>query len=148
KGAALQKGIEKIDSEIILMVDGDLVGLNNSHIDRLLEPVIENKIAMTVGVFQKGRGVTDFAQFLTPHLSGQRAVKKEVLQNLRNLDDAGYGVEVAINKFVKKNGNIEFVELPELTHLMKEEKRGFAQGFLDRGKMYWDILKVLMKLSV
>ena len=38
-----------------------------------------------------------------------------------------------------------FVELPEL---MKEEKRGLVQGVVDRGKMYRDILKVLVKTQL
>ena len=60
----------------------------------------------------------------------------------RNLSHCGYGVELAINEYVKENGRLQYVELPELTHVMKEEKRGFFRGFLDRLKMYTDLLKV------
>jgi len=148
KGAALQKGIEEINSEIIIMLDGDLIGLRSIHIDNLLKPLLNEEVDMTVGVFNEGRGLTDLAQLVTPNLSGQRAVKKAVLKDLTNLRNAGYGVEIALNKYVRKNGRLKFVELPELTHLMKEEKRGFTQGIVDRGKMYWDILKVLIKSSV
>lgn len=144
KGAALQKGIEEIDSDIILMLDGDLIGLKELHIRQLLDPILENKADMTVGVFNEGRGLTDLAQLLTPNLSGQRAVKKEIIGKIENLHKAGYGVEVAINRFIKKHGRIKFVDLPELTHLMKEEKRGLARGVMDRVKMYWDILKVIL----
>ncbi|MDI3546585.1 MAG: hypothetical protein PWR10_237 [Halanaerobiales bacterium] len=144
KGAALQKGIEEIDSDIILMLDGDLIGLKELHIRQLLDPILENKADMTVGVFNEGRGLTDLAQLLTPNLSGQRAVKKEIIGKIENLHKAGYGVEVAINRFIKKHGRIKFVDLPELTHLMKEEKRGLARGVMDRAKMYWDILKVIL----
>ncbi len=148
KGAALQKGIEEIENEIIIMLDGDLIGLRNIHIENLVKPLLSNEVDMTVGVFNEGRGLTDLAQMLSPNLSGQRAVKKEIIKDLKNLRNAGYGVEVALNKYVKKNGRLKFVELPELTHLMKEEKRGFTQGIVDRGKMYWDILKVIIKSSI
>ncbi|ACL69535.1 glycosyltransferase family 2 protein [Halothermothrix orenii] len=145
KGAALQKGIEIIESDFILMLDGDLIGLTREHIYRLLNPVIAEEVDMTVGVFSEGRGLTDLAQFISPHLSGQRAIKTRLIKKIDNLNSAGYGVEIAINKFVKKYGTLKYVDLTDLTHLMKEEKRGFARGFIDRMKMYYDILKVFIK---
>src|SRR5690554_3853661 len=72
KGAALQQGIIKIHSDIILMFDADLIGLREIHIDNLLRPVLKDQADMTVGIFNKGRGFTDLAQFIFPYLSGQR----------------------------------------------------------------------------
>jgi polyisoprenyl-phosphate glycosyltransferase len=144
KGAALQKGIEEIDCDIILILDADLIGLKELHIKRLLEPILIDETDMTIGVFHNGRGFTDFAQLITPNLSGQRAVKRDIISDMEDLKEAGYGVEVAINRYIKKHGRHKFVELPNLTHLMKEEKRGLARGVVDRAKMYWDILKVAL----
>lgn len=142
KGAALERGIEEIESDIILMLDGDLVGLADKHIQQLLDPVMNDECDMTIGVFNHGRGATDLAQLLAPHLSGQRAVKTRFIKGIEDLSHCGYGVELAINEYVKENGRLQYVELPELTHVMKEEKRGFFRGFLDRLKMYTDLLKV------
>lgn len=147
KGAALQRGIEEINDSIILMLDGDLIGLKEKHINTLLHPLFNDECDMTVGVFNKGRGLTDLAQFFAPNLSGQRAVKTEVIKKIGNLQNSGYGVEIAINKFVKKNGRLKYVDLSDLTHVMKEEKRGFAKGVVDRARMYWDILKVTFSKS-
>jgi len=143
KGAALQKGIENVNSDIILMLDGDLIGLKKEHVLKLLRPIIEEEIDMTIGVFNDGRGLTDLAQYISPNLSGQRALKADIFANMQSLKDAGYGVELALTRYIKKHGRYKFVELDELTHLMKEEKRGFVRGVADRAKMYWDILKVL-----
>ncbi|MEJ6951525.1 glycosyltransferase family 2 protein [Natronospora cellulosivora (SeqCode)] len=145
KGAALQSGIDQIESDIVLMLDGDLIGLKDKHIDNLLKPIYNNECDMTLGVFSDGRGITDLAQFVSPNLSGQRAVKKDIISDIYNLKDSGYGVEVAINKYVKKHGRLKYVDLEELTHVMKEEKRGLAKGIVDRGKMYWDIIKMYLK---
>lgn len=142
KGAALECGINHITSEIILMLDGDLLGLEDKHIRLLLDPLLKNQCDMTVGVFSHGRGVTDLAQFLAPHLSGQRAVKTSVIKGIKNLSDCGYGVELAINEYVKQRGSIEYIELPQLTHVMKEEKRGFIRGFVDRVRMYADLIRI------
>ena len=142
KGAALQRGITESNSDIILMLDADLIGLKGNHIEKLLRPLYNNEADMTVGVFSAGRGLTDLAQRFYPELSGQRAVKTQVIDDLGDLQQAGYGVEIALNQHVKNHGRLIFVELPELTHLMKEEKRGLFQGVLARGKMYWELLKV------
>ena len=142
KGAALQCGIDDINSDIILMLDGDLIGLKEKHVSTLLDPIFRDECDMTVGVFNAGRGLTDLAQFFAPNLSGQRAVKTNIIKNIGSLKNSGYGVEIVINKYVKKIGRLKYVELPDLTHVMKEEKRGFAKGVVDRARMYWDILKV------
>ncbi len=147
KGAALQRGIKEINSDIILMLDGDLIGLKENHINNLLNPIFSDHCDMTVGVFNDGRGLTDMAQFFAPNLSGQRAVKADIIKNIGNLDNSGYGVEIAINKYVKKVGRVKYVDLPDLTHVMKEEKRGFAKGVADRARMYWDILKTTFTKS-
>lgn len=145
KGAALQKGIEEVDTGIIVMLDGDLVGLKKMHLDRLILPLLEDEADMTVGVFNDGRGLTDLAQMVTPNLSGQRAVKSDIIKGIENLSDSGFGVEIALNQYVKKHGRLKFVELPELTHLMKEEKMGLAKGVAARAKMYWDIVREIVR---
>jgi len=142
KGAALERGIKEIQSDIILMLDGDLVGLDDIHIQQLLDPVLNDECDMTVGVFCHGRGATDLAQLLAPHLSGQRAVKTSIIKDIEGLSDCGYGVELAINEYIKKKGRLQYVELPELTHVMKEEKRGFIRGIQDRLKMYSDLIRI------
>ncbi|MFW6270761.1 MAG: hypothetical protein ACOC4G_11855, partial [Bacillota bacterium] len=61
-----------------------------------------------------------------------------------NLKKEGFGVEIYLNKYVKENGKVKFVDLPELTHVMKEEKMGFIKGLLARFKMYWEILRTVL----
>lgn len=141
KGAALQKGIKEIENEVIVMLDGDLIGLKDKHIQSLLKPVFDDECDMTVGIFNHGRGITDLAQIFAPNLSGQRAVKSKFIKGIDNLNDIGYGVEIAINNHVKKLGRLKYVDLVDLTHVMKEEKRGFLHGTFDRLKMYWEIFK-------
>ena len=143
KGAAIQKGIENIDSDIALLLDGDLLGLKSDHIDKLLTPLLNDKADMVVGVFNEGRGLTDLAQLVTPNLSGQRALKLDIIKDLDSLEKEGFGVEILLNKYVRENGRLKFVDLPELTHVMKEEKMGFFNGAKARLKMYWEILKTV-----
>ncbi|MGM0444977.1 MAG: glycosyltransferase family 2 protein [Bacillota bacterium] len=143
KGAALQEGITNVDTDIILLLDGDLIGLKKEHVYKLINPVLSDEADMTIGIFKKGRNLTDLAQVVSPRLSGQRAIKLSELKKVKNLDKKGFGVEVSLNKHFKNSGRVTEVELFDLTHVMKEEKMGFVNGVKARTKMYVDILKSL-----
>lgn len=142
KGGAMKVGIESTTAGVLLFVDGDLVGLTRDHVRSLLDPVIAGAADMTVGVFAGGRFSTDFAQVVAPFLSGQRAVRREVLESLSGLDFSRFGVEVALTQHLKKTGG-RVVEVPlyDLTHRMKEEKMGLVRGFTARLRMYWEIAR-------
>jgi len=143
KTNAVLAGVQNTDADIILMLDADLIGLTQEHVINLLQPVVEKKVEMTVGIFNSGRGATDFAQKIAPFLSGQRAICRSVLEKLENYKITSYGIEMALTLMAQKEKiKTQLVYLPNLTHLMKEEKRGFLLGFLSRMKMYWDILLI------
>ncbi|KXS40866.1 MULTISPECIES: glycosyltransferase family 2 protein [unclassified Candidatus Frackibacter] len=142
KGGAMKVGVDSTKAELILFLDADLVGLTEKHINSLLRPLIEEDVDMTIGLFAKGRVATDLAQKIAPFLSGQRGVKRKILQDISNLDMTRFGVEVALTQYVKENEvQIKEVVLEDLTHVMKEEKLGFLKGFKARMKMYWEVLK-------
>lgn len=144
KGGALCRGFKNCDSEVILFLDADLVGLQPDQVDALVRPVKNGECEMTLGIFSNGRLSTDLAQKVAPFLSGQRAIKREVLENISGLEISRYGVEVALTRYVQKNNvNIKEVLLKDVSHVMKEEKLGLIKGFAERIKMYWDIVKAL-----
>lgn len=146
KGLAVKSGIEISQGDIFVLLDADLVGLTPKHITDLIIPVITDSYEMSIGVFTKGRVKTDFAQKVTPFLSGQRAMKRKIIENVTDLDIYRYGLEIAITKYSQRN-NALIMEVPmnNLTHLMKEEKMGFIKGLKERIKMYLDISKFIIK---
>lgn len=142
KGGAMLIGAMNSTADILLFLDADLIGLTTVHIDNLLLPIINDGYNMTIGVFAKGRFTTDFAQVLTPYLSGQRAIIKNDFMNIDNLEATRFGVEIALTKYIKKhNLRKKEVVLKEMSHFMKEEKLGLLKGFSARMKMYWEIAK-------
>lgn len=148
KGGAIKAGLDRCDSEIILILDADLIGLSVSHVEALLEPVQEGRALMSVGIFEKGRIATDFAQKMAPFLSGQRALRRNLLENISGLDLSRFGIEVALHKYVEDNEiEAEAVQLSDLSHVMKEEKLGFWRGLLARMKMYWEIFKYVTRIN-
>lgn len=149
KGGAMKKGLENCCADIILFLDADLVGLRKSHVIKLLEPVMACRAEMSIGVFKGGRLATDLAQKISPFLSGQRAVKRSVLENITCMEETKFGIEAALTIYAEKcNLRVEEVELIDMTHCTKEEKLGLIRGFAARLKMYYDILKCLRPQKV
>lgn len=145
KGGAMSAGVNNCKEDIILFLDADLVGLTKEHVYQLLEPVVNDKYQMTLGIFIKGGFSTDAAHRLAPFLTGQRAIRREVFNQIPFVEVSRYGVEMALTRYVKKN-NIPTikVKLYNLTHITKENKLGFFKGFLMRLKMYKEIVVALI----
>ncbi len=144
KGGAMMLGLKEAHGEIILFLDADLIGLNENHIQQLLTPILKGSTEMVIGIFEHGRLATDLAQLVAPFLSGQRVVRKSLLERVDNLKMARFGVELELTKYVAEHSiNFTEVVLKELSHVMKEEKLGLIKGFQARMKMYWEIAKSL-----
>lgn len=142
KGGAMIEGVGRTVYPVILFVDADLIGLTPDHVQDLVLPVLHDEADMTVGIFGKGRRATDLAQQIAPFLSGQRAVKRQVLERISNLEASRFGIEVVLTRYVyEQNLRVRDVLLPDLSHLMKEEKLGLLKGFSARMRMYWEIAK-------
>lgn len=145
KAQAIKEGLSYCTGDIILLLDADLIGLNSKHIESMLAPLLYDDIEMTVGIFQSGRLITDLAQKVAPNLSGQRAFKNTLQEDIKKLNMSGYGIEIAISQYIKNNKiKYQQVFLKDISHVMKEEKLGFSKGMVWRLKMYKDILKYWM----
>lgn len=146
KGGAMQAGLDSTQASIVLFLDADLIGLTPTHVNNLLRPVVEGNALMSLGVFTSGRKTTDLAQKFAPYLSGQRAIKRELLNQISDLEVSRFGVELALTRLVdKKSMDVEVVMLRDMSHVMKEEKLGLVKGFMARLKMYWEIVNYFIK---
>jgi len=149
KSSAVLTGVKNTDANIILMLDADLIGLTEEHVLKLIDPVINHGADMTIGIFKHGRGATDLAQKIAPFLSGQRVITREVFDKLLKYKVKDYGIEMALTLMADREKiKVQEVILEDLTHVMKEEKRGFFLGFLSRVKMYWDIVFCAIKFKI
>jgi glycosyltransferase involved in cell wall biosynthesis len=140
KGPALYAALRATDAEYVLMLDADLLGLTLAHLHILLEPVLAGRLDMSIGIFEGGGIITDLGNKLTPHLSGQRACKRLWLLHVPGLGEERWP-EPAITDALKR-GSVrwDYVELPGLAQVMKEEKRGFWKGVGYRSRMYVDLM--------
>lgn len=144
KGGAMKAGANHTNCSVLLFLDADLVGLERKHVEDLLRPVLTGQTAMSIGVFSEGRLFTDLALKITPSLSGQRAVRKELFDAVPDLEGSRYGVEAALTQYAERQGvNIVKVPLAHMSHVTKEEKRGLVMGLQARIEMYKDIARSL-----
>lgn len=142
KAGAMAAGVRRAKNPVVVFLDADLVGLTDDHVDDLVAPVLKGEVDMTVGQFKGGSRWITLWQRLVPAISGQRAMRAADFERIPNLERAGFGVEVAITRHVaRRRLRTRLVYLPEMTHVIKEEKRGVLRGLRDRMVMYAQMLR-------
>jgi len=149
KAAALDYGVSLAKNDTFLFLDADLVGLTTAHVDKLIHSYQEMNLDMAVGVFANGRRNTDIAQKINPFASGQRMLTRKHWERAKQyveVEEVDFGIEIALSRLAaKENWAKEYVKLEGVTHVLKEEKRGFKQGMIARLKMYGHMAKWLFK---
>ncbi|MFN3690094.1 MAG: glycosyltransferase family 2 protein [Fimbriimonadales bacterium] len=146
KGGAMFAGATATDADVIIFFDADLIGLKPDHVERILKPVLDGEVAMSIGVFRGGRLSTDMAQILVPYISGQRALLRELFTEIPGIEGTRSGVEIALTLHFKRNRYpVAMVVVEGITHTMKEEKLGWVRGVWARAKMYAEIGKAFLR---
>ena len=142
KGAAIFTAWATVATEYVVMLDGDLIGLHPEHIHALCEPVLSGSCDMTLGVFKGGDWKTDFSHWVTPWLSGQRCLRRDMLQSVSFQAAAGYGLETALTVAARQQGwKVKQVPLVGMSHPISEVHRGGLKGVFHRLKMYAQIVR-------
>jgi len=137
KGGAIAAGLESTGARVILLLDADLVGLTQQHVEDLLRPVLARRAEVCIGQIKR-----DLMQTLFPNFSGQRALRREVLEAIPNLRRTGFGIEAVLSRHTKSLGlRTCTVSLGQLTHVPKLEKHGFLMGYVGKLKATWQIAK-------
>ncbi|MCS7300181.1 MAG: glycosyltransferase [Fimbriimonadales bacterium] len=148
KGGAMFAGATATDADVIIFFDADLIGLKPEHVERILKPVLEGEVAMSIGVFRGGRLSTDMAQILVPYISGQRALLRELFVEIPGIERTRSGVEIALTLHFRRNRYpVAMVVVEGVTHTMKEEKLGWARGVWARARMYAEIGKAFLRYT-
>jgi glycosyltransferase involved in cell wall biosynthesis len=131
KGQAMLAGLSATDAEVLVFLDGDLTGLAPHHVDRLARPVRSGSAVMVCGLFDRGRLLTTVFLHLLPILTGERALRRELLASLAPDDVAGYRVEAALNCRAADAGEpVAAFVCHGMFHATKEQKLGGLRGLV------------------
>lgn len=148
KGAAILSGLLQTNSEHILLLDADLKGLAPEHMHQLAEPVLQGSCDMNIGLRDKGFFLTPLQKHL-PLISGERALKREILEKIRPDFLQGYMLETALNQYCKAHGyKIATTFLPKLSIVRKYQKVGIAAGLMGYGKMGIQLIRARVHIGV
>ncbi len=149
KGKAMRRGVESTEAEIICFFDADLVGLVPEHVSQLVQPVLKQEAVMVVGIRDRLGETPLFLLKIDPLLAfgGERALKREIFENLPERFSRGFEIETALNFECQINKlPVKYVKLKGLKMVIKEKKYGFLKGFWERLKMIWEMLKIRILL--
>ncbi len=146
KGKALEAGVGCSTGDILVFLDADLEHTANQF-SVLVQPLLSGEVDMCIAKFPKAkrqggfglvkglasRGIFKLSGFKpTAPLSGQRAVRREVLERTGGLSK-GFGIEVGLTIDAARAGyRIQEVLVP-----FKHRETGRdLQGFLHRGRQF------------
>ena len=142
KGQAILTARNATKAPILLLLDADLAGLKPMHVFSLIEPVINRKMDMTLGLFKGGKLLTDFSHLATPWLTGQRCIRSSILDELDVNAASGYGFETALTLVADRNNwRTGIVWLRGVWHPPSEFHHGLLQGIWQRMHMYFQIAR-------
>jgi GT2 family glycosyltransferase len=146
KGQAMIDGFKAARDPLLLFLDADLINLNPSHIRDLALPVLNRQAAMSMGLFEHGRWISDLSHRVTPWLTGQRCVTAELLDGLSMEAAAGYGFETALTIQAKRMGwPVQAVPMRGVSHPTQLRRKGWSSMNF-KIKMFLDIWRAWMIL--
>lgn len=149
KGYAMRVGVEYASHDVLFFVDGDMFNLTRQHIESLVRPVLDGKSDMNIGVRNRGpvRNFLHLQMKVGPVLSGIRVMRRAVWETVPVRYQERFKIEAALNFFCSRAGHRQQqTVIYNLGHLIKESKRGLADGLTARWEMtrevfllHWDL---------
>ncbi|HEV8338703.1 MAG TPA: PIG-L family deacetylase [bacterium] len=137
KGAAVLAAVEEARGEVLLLLDADLYGIEPGHLTELLAPVLSGLAEMAVGIF-----TSDLRHGLLPVLSGQRALRRGLLEPREALAGSGFGLELRLDRTARAQGAcVVHVPLAGVHHRRKRQKYGAMRGFRQEIRASSDLLR-------
>jgi len=152
KGGAMAIGARATNADVLLFFDADLRGLQAEHVRALLAPVQEGNADMTIGVTDRWRAMyklndTFHGNVPLVQLTGQRALKRSIFEDIPEELRKGFQIEEALNYYCKVRGlRVEAIDLHGVHGVQKTTKYNFFLGVLSSLHMYGQILKVFFKV--
>ena len=151
KGFAMAVGVANATNDTLFFCDGDMYNVTEDHISALVNPVLDGECDMNIGVRNRG----DVANFLHlkmkcgPILSGIRVMRRKVFETVPPQYQSHFKIEAALNCFCARAGyRQQETVIYDLGHVIKESKRGLADGLQARWKMSREVFLVLFDLYV
>ena len=144
KGYSMAQGVRASSGELIMFLDGDVVGLTHKDLDTMIAPVAGNKADMVIGVTNCWN-VGSFAPY--DSINGERVVwRKNIEKHLSKFENVGNGVEFVIND-LHKNKRVKTIKLPHVYILGKMDKAAVPEAMKQYVKEASQFLKAIVQIQ-
>ncbi len=141
KAAAMAAGVDAASDDIILFLDADVTGLTPDKLSAIVQPVVDGRYEMFVGVRARKTILLNRLLHYTPIIGGERAVTRRLWNSVPQRYREGFKIEIALNHRAKQfERNMGFSLIAGTIHQIKERKYGLFTGLLRRTLMIGDIL--------
>lgn len=147
KGMAMAVGVAHTEAPLLLFVDGDILNLTGDLLRRLVEPVLDGRSDMNVGIRHRGALIDYFHRRNGPLLSGIRCLRREIFEAVPESHLQGFAIETGLNWACRELGlRITTTLMYNLKHLVKEKKRGLLNGAAARVEMFVAVFRAYLAL--
>lgn len=148
KGGAVRIGAAATRADVLFLCDADLIGLKPSHVERILAPVREGRMSMCTGLRDRGPLLTRLIAHL-PLLSGERALKREVLEGVPRRFTEGFRLEIALNWYCRAN-RLPYGSVPTIGvgQVRKIQKVGLARGLRGYAVMILEVAEAMIRVRL
>lgn len=149
KGQAMEVGVNAAKHEIIFFCDADVIGLTPKVVEDIIQPVLNKRVDMFIGM--RNRKIYRIHQIISivPLVGGERALKRELWENLPSIYKEGFKIETALNFFARHYGKgFGFKIYSGLSQTIKEKKYGFWSGTVQRWSMIYEIIITKFSLFI
>ena len=145
KGGAVRIGAKNLKSDIVLLFDGDLIGLKTEHVDKLIGPVLNQGASMVIGLRDKGNRFENMIMPYFPLTGGERAFPGKVFMDIMKYPLVeGWGLESVMNDYCrKKKLKVVKLMLEGMDHIGLQTKKYGIMAFL---KEIYDVVLTKIKL--
>ena len=144
KSHALREGLARAAGPLLLLLDGDLVGLEPSHVTALLRPVLDGNAATSISLRQNAPWL--WRRIGLDYISGELVMPKALLEpRLTALEHLpAFGFEVWLNRlWIELGCRIAVVTRPGVESPSKRAKFGARRGLRAAVRMMRDIFRTV-----
>lgn len=144
KTAALAQGLAVLETSHVVLIDGDLLGLNADHLTRLITPVAEGRAQVTLSL--RGNAPWLWRAIGVDYISGERVIPRAlVATELHHLPSLPrFGFEVFLNDLIlRQRLSTAVVRWPDVASPSKAAKRGRLAGLRADMAMLRDIFRTV-----
>ena len=147
KGRALAIGVAASDAAVVVFFDGDLLFVRPEHFQSLAEPVLSRRYGLSCGLVDYGPQNSVFMRL--PPITGLRAMRRELFDQVAPEARHGFGIEIMINDAAVRLGVATCIRtLGGVAHRTKVQKRGWRRAIPSYALMIWQLVACLGRVPV